>query len=443
VVITLNMLTPVSRRIPLLVLAAFAMLSASILSLGIIRAGDEPDGQVSPAAVAAGSAFTFQGRLDVNGVPAEGARDFRFSLFDDPAAGMKIGPTLTQSLVVTNGLFSANLDFGAGAFNGFARWLLIETRTGSEPFTALGERQALSPAPYAFFSLETAPHGHFGGHWIGSGSQWGLAVENSGGGWGLYANSNGPGALGATIYAHNSGGGVGVWTESTTADTTMVVRNSGSGQLIKGFDSAYNLRFSVASNGYTMARALELTGLPNIGPATLDISQPDALRNLIYADVAGATRFTVSAAGNVSAKGSFIANQFDLAEHISASGTPPGPGDVVEIDPGAEDGFRLSSSANSPLVAGVISTAPGFVLGSGSIDNPATTPQLALAGRVPVKVTGENGPVEPGDLLVSSSTPGHAMKAPDDPDAGTVIGKSLGTFSGEGAGSVTMLIMLR
>ncbi len=36
--------------------------------------------------------------------------------------------------------------------------------------------------------------------------------------------------------------------------------------------------------------------------------------------------------------------------------------------------------------------------------------RLALTGRVPVKITGENGAIEPGDLLTTSSTPGHAMK---------------------------------
>jgi hypothetical protein len=36
--------------------------------------------------------------------------------------------------------------------------------------------------------------------------------------------------------------------------------------------------------------------------------------------------------------------------------------------------------------------------------------RLALTGRVPCKVTDENGPIQPGDLLTTSSTPGHAMK---------------------------------
>jgi len=51
---------------------------------------------------------------------------------------------------------------------------------------------------------------------------------------------------------------------------------------------------------------------------------------------------------------------------------------------------------------------------------------LALIGIVPVKVTNENGPIQPGDLLVTSSTPGHAMRW--DPDVGSpcnLVGKAL------------------
>jgi len=69
-------------------------------------------------------------------------------------------------------------------------------------------------------------------------------------------------------------------------------------------------------------------------------------------------------------------------------------------------------------------------------------PALALAGVVPVKVTAENGPIAPGDLLVSSSTPGHAMCGGDNPPAGTVIGKALGALAA-GSGTILMLVMLR
>ncbi|MBI4577981.1 MAG: hypothetical protein HY722_17095 [Planctomycetes bacterium] len=64
---------------------------------------------------------------------------------------------------------------------------------------------------------------------------------------------------------------------------------------------------------------------------------------------------------------------------------------------------------------------------------------LAVVGIVPCKVTTEGGPIRPGDLLVTSGTPGHAMRD-DDPRVGTVLGKSLGSLEDEGTGAVTGMI---
>jgi hypothetical protein len=56
---------------------------------------------------------------------------------------------------------------------------------------------------------------------------------------------------------------------------------------------------------------------------------------------------------------------------------------------------------------------------------------LALAGRVPVEVTLEGGPIRPGDLLTTSSVPGHAMRAAE-PWRGGLLGTALTAFGGEG-----------
>jgi hypothetical protein len=53
---------------------------------------------------------------------------------------------------------------------------------------------------------------------------------------------------------------------------------------------------------------------------------------------------------------------------------------------------------------------------------------LALAGRVYVNVTTENGPIQPGDLLTTSSTAGYAMKAGESREA-AIIGKALGSLA--------------
>jgi hypothetical protein len=120
------------------------------------------------------------------------------------------------------------------------------------------------------------------------------------------------------------------------------------------------------------------------------------------------------------------------------------PGDVVEIDSKNGAAFRLSSHPNSSSVGGVISTRPGVSLNTSTTEHEAASgmPRLALSGRVPVKATSENGTIRPGDLLVSSSTPGHAMRAPESPRAGTVIGKAMQALNSE-IGEIEMLVMLR
>jgi len=152
--------------------------------------------------------------------------------------------------------------------------------------------------------------------------------------------------------------------------------------------------------------------------------------------------FRVDKAGTVYADGDYQVGGADVAEYIDASDAVA-PGDVVEIDPEAEGQFRVAATANSPLVAGVISTDPGVSLSAqGGADAEDTRPQLALAGTTPVKVCDENGAIEPGDLLVASSVAGHAMAAPADPAPGAVIGKALGSLE-TGSGVMRMLVMMR
>jgi hypothetical protein len=112
---------------------------------------------VSGAQVAAqGTAFTYQGRLNDGGAAASGSYDLRFAIYDAGSGGSLIaGPVTNSATAISNGLFVAALDFGAGVFTGPGRWLEIGVRTNSgspEAFTTLGQRQALTPSPYAIFA---------------------------------------------------------------------------------------------------------------------------------------------------------------------------------------------------------------------------------------------------------------------------------------------------
>lgn len=108
-------------------------------------------------AVAQNTAFTYQGRLLDGGAGASGAFELRASLFSAASDGLQIGPTVTVPIEVADGLFTAQLDFGEGAFTGPARFLDLAVRSvGTTSFTALTPRQPLTPAPYAQFALTPA-----------------------------------------------------------------------------------------------------------------------------------------------------------------------------------------------------------------------------------------------------------------------------------------------
>ena len=106
------------------------------------------------AASPTGTAFTYQGRLNDAGQPANGAYDLRFALFDTAQAGAGVGVVVTNvSTPVVNGLFTVTLDFGLGVFTGDARWIEIGVRTnGAASFLTLAPRQTLTPAPQALFA---------------------------------------------------------------------------------------------------------------------------------------------------------------------------------------------------------------------------------------------------------------------------------------------------
>ncbi|MCX6902600.1 MAG: hypothetical protein NTW03_03820 [Verrucomicrobia bacterium] len=201
-----------------------------------------------------GTAFTYQGRLNNGGAPADGNYDLWFKLYDDATSGTQIGSTVAPpTQAVSNGLFTVALDFGADAFTGGARWLEIGVRTsgGKDPFSVLAPRQPLTAAPHALFArsapagsltgtvpdlnlptdLARTNHGHYGQDWSGGGTS-GLRVFNT---------KDGPnvGLLGAALGAdsrgvqgQNSSSGVGV--QGQSVDGTGVLGQSSTGYFFLG-----------------------------------------------------------------------------------------------------------------------------------------------------------------------------------------------------------------
>src|SRR5262249_47705445 len=114
---------------------------------------------LSPTTIilAQGTAFTYQGKLTDSGNLANGSYDLQFKLFDTVmvGTGTQQGSTVTVSnVVVTNGIFTVNLDFGvcATCFNGANRFLEIAVRPSGGSFTTLAPRQPITSTPYALKS---------------------------------------------------------------------------------------------------------------------------------------------------------------------------------------------------------------------------------------------------------------------------------------------------
>jgi hypothetical protein len=137
----------------------------------------------------------------------------------------------------------------------------------------------------------------------------------------------------------------------------------------------------------------------------------------------------------------------DFAESVSVGGEKDKyePGDVLVINTNSDRQFTLAKTPYSTLVAGIYSTKPGVTATPHTSEDPRLAGEvpLAIVGIVPCKVTNENGPIARGDLLVTSSTPGYAMRGSDKTMlTGAVIGKALQPFSGA-KGVIEVLVTLR
>jgi hypothetical protein len=154
----------------------------------------------------------------------------------------------------------------------------------------------------------------------------------------------------------------------------------------------------------------------------------------------------VKVAGNLEAHDVVLSDGSDCAEDFDISGVEQvEAGTVMVID--QEGSLQQSQQAYDKRVAGVISGAgnykPAITLDKQQTRNGDKRQPVALLGKVYCKVDAQYAPVEVGDLLTTSPTPGYAMKAGDPLKAfGAVIGKALRPLA-TGQGLIPILIALQ
>ncbi|MGH9872944.1 MAG: hypothetical protein ACRD9S_10835, partial [Pyrinomonadaceae bacterium] len=152
----------------------------------------------------------------------------------------------------------------------------------------------------------------------------------------------------------------------------------------------------------------------------------------------------VSVTGNITATGNIAAKYQDVAEWVESSQLLPA-GTVVVLDQSKSNQVIASSQAYDTRVAGVISAQPGITLG----EKGDSKVLVATTGRVKVKVDASAGPIQVGDLLVTSDIAGVAKKS--EPLSlggvqihrpGTLIGKALEPLE-QGTGEILVLLSLQ
>lgn len=200
--------------------------------------------------------------------------------------------------------------------------------------------------------------------------------------------------------------------------------------------------FGTSASGEGVHGETNSTGFAAVAGITLNPSSTGAG---IYGESrgqgpAGFFKGNVVVTGDVVLSGADCAENFDVAE---AGAGELEPGTVVVINP--QGALNESRQAYDRSVAGVVSGAgecrPGVILDARP--SPKARVPVALVGKAYCKVDAGLGPIEVGDMLTTSYTPGHAMKATDRNRAfGAVIGKALRPLD-KGTGLIPILIALQ
>jgi len=199
-------------------------------------------------------------------------------------------------------------------------------------------------------------------------------------------------------------------------------RTAGPNQFDLTLYTGFKPRLTILSGGY-------------VGVGTTNPTAPLEVNGNVYVDN------TLSTAALTIRGGADLAEPFNL----SAGGGAAAPGAVVVIDEQNPGRLKLSDGPYDTRVAGVVSGANGIHSGiqmqqEGALEGGKN---VALTGRVYVRADASNGAIRPGDLLTTSTTPGHAMKATDHARAaGAILGKAMTGLS-EGQGMVLVLVTLQ
>ncbi|HEY6171088.1 MAG TPA: hypothetical protein VIX80_02400, partial [Candidatus Kapabacteria bacterium] len=239
------------------------------------------------------------------------------------------------------------------------------------------------------------------------------------------------------INAGTGGSGIGVWgsQEGDGYGVYGTVADDGYGVIGISSDAGigvYGLTSGAGTGGYLEAANNGNALIANIGGSTASTTTTNNIA--IFKD-AGTNRARIDRTGKGFFNGGTQASGADVAEAFAVVGDIANyePGDVLVIASGYKRTVEKCSKAYATSVLGVHATKPGMLLTERDIDSDMTDlVPMGVVGVLPTKVTSQGGAIKAGDLLVTSSKMGYAMKGDSRKmKIGMVIGKALEDFDGK------------
>lgn len=245
---------------------------------------------------------------------------------------------------------------------------------------------------------------------------------------------------GAGLFGVNNAGGEAVVGRAFSNSAAAVVgRNDGTYAGVKGVNAVNNgtgilaqANIDGAIDGNALVASLEGPGSGNTAVFQANGS------NVARIDHTGRGFFN----GGTQIGGADVAELFEVAGMRNSYE----PGDVLVISKSADRRMEKSSKPYSMLVAGVYATRPGVTLTEENAEQDKLQQMVPMGviGVIPTKVCLEGGAIERGDLLVTSSVPGVAMKADlEKLKPGQSLGKALQDYNGNGVGRINVLVSVK
>ena len=229
-------------------------------------------------------------------------------------------------------------------------------------------------------------------------------------------------AAGTASQSTNTVTGSGTTFTSAMIGSQLVFANGVSAGTITALTNATHVTVSTSQTVTSQAYAISYTGLQvasngNVGIGTTapgTALEVNGNMKMTY-NPSSPTSFTFSDGTVQTTAYTGVTCGGDYAESVDVTGnrTNYEPGDVLVLDADNPGRMLKSIEAYSTSVSGIYSTKPGTVGRRQTTEKSPDEVPMAIVGIVPAKVSAENGSIKIGDLLVTSSTPGYAMKGTD------------------------------